>query len=138
MLSQQGAKLSHPSLGASFQQDISPLALRSIRPRIGPAQVSRVRPIAKGAGHSALYDSKEWKALRAEVMAERGRRCAQCGQTEGRMHCDHIIELRDGGAPLDKANVQVLCHVCHCKKTVNTHNKRMGWMPPPKPAAPAL
>ena len=114
------------------------MALKSIRPRIGPAQVTKISPIDKGSGYASLYDSKEWKALRAEVMSERGRHCAACGQSEGRMHCDHIIELSDGGAALDKKNIQVLCHVCHCKKTVNTRNKRMGWQPPARPATPSL
>ena len=31
---------------------------------------------------------------------------------------DHRVELKDGGAPLDRANVWVLCGSCHTRKTL--------------------
>jgi len=37
---------------------------------------------------------------------------------------DHIIELKDGGAPLDERNVQALCRTCHGKKTSIEKQKR--------------
>ena len=37
---------------------------------------------------------------------------------------DHIVELKDGGAPLDAANVQLLCMACHQQKTAEVSRKR--------------
>ena len=31
---------------------------------------------------------------------------------------DHIVPIADGGAPLDQANLQSLCHECHSRKTI--------------------
>jgi hypothetical protein len=59
----------------------------------------------------AFYGSAEWKALMRSVIAKRGRRCqdSECrtpnrGQG-GKVYGDHVVELRDGGAPLDEGNV---------------------------------
>lgn len=37
---------------------------------------------------------------------------------------DHIIELKDGGAPFDEDNVQSLCHRHHNKKTAQVKSIR--------------
>jgi hypothetical protein len=37
---------------------------------------------------------------------------------------DHIVELRDGGAPLDPANVLLRCGRCHTTKTVAERARR--------------
>ena len=34
------------------------------------------------------------------------------------MYVDHKVELKDGGAPLDRRNVWLLCGSCHTLKTV--------------------
>jgi 5-methylcytosine-specific restriction endonuclease McrA len=79
-----------------------------------------------------LYASMEWRQLVAAVIRARGRRCEECGKTHGadgapiRIYGDHIKELRDGGAPLDPRNVQLLCGSCHGKKTHRERAKRMG------------
>jgi hypothetical protein len=42
---------------------------------------------------------------------------------------DHIIELRDNGAPLDPANVMLLCGASHANKTDATCAARAGSVP---------
>jgi hypothetical protein len=76
-------------------------------------------PPAKVA--DAFYTSSEWRAFIAEIIAERGRRCedprCQRATPPTRVFGDHIVELRDGGAPLDKRNVMLRCGSCHTRKT---------------------
>ncbi|WP_245445631.1 HNH endonuclease signature motif containing protein [Metarhizobium album] len=59
------------------------------------------------------------------VLKVRGRRCEECGRTDTRIFGDHIVEVRDGGALLDPANVRCLCGSCHTRKTAAARAKRM-------------
>jgi hypothetical protein len=77
-----------------------------------------------------FYLSSEWRVLVAEVILERGARCEDpsCrfpNRAGIRLFGDHIIELVDGGAPLDKANVMLRCGSCHTRKTNVERAKRM-------------
>lgn len=67
-----------------------------------------------------LYQSKEWRDLRQEVIIRDGFKCVECHAPIGvrpKDHAvDHIIEVKDGGAKLDKNNLQLLCVSCHNKK----------------------
>ncbi|XPS83916.1 HNH endonuclease domain protein [Desulfosarcina variabilis str. Montpellier] len=47
---------------------------------------------------------------------------------------DHIVELKDGGAPLSEDNVQSLCRSCHQRKTARearlrreNHQQASAW-----------
>jgi 5-methylcytosine-specific restriction protein A len=51
------------------------------------------------------------------VVAIRGRQCQDCGRSNCRLFGDHIVELQDGGDPLDEANVLLRCGSCHTRKT---------------------
>ena len=73
-----------------------------------------------------FYNSPAWRRLMAEIITERGRQCQQCGRTNTRMFGDHIIELKDGGAALDKRNVKCLCGSCHTKKTSAARARRLA------------
>lgn len=74
----------------------------------------RFDPVRQAAQH--LYASVAWKRLRAEVLDEEPVcREPRCGQPSN--HADHIIALRDGGAPLDRANIQGLCLRHHSAKS---------------------
>ena len=73
----------------------------------------------------AFYGSTAWQQFRAQIIAERGYRCERDGSTPSRVYVDHIKELKDGGAPLDPANVEVLCPSCHGKKTVQARIARL-------------
>ncbi|HVJ44636.1 MAG TPA: HNH endonuclease [Dongiaceae bacterium] len=92
---------------------------------------SRVQPLRqpllapKPKQRDPFYGSSEWKKLIAEIVQERGRRCqaSGCGRTHDadgrpiRVFGDHDIELKDGGAPLDRSNIKLLCGSCHTLKT---------------------
>ncbi|WP_246697254.1 HNH endonuclease signature motif containing protein [Rhizobium sp. G21] len=75
---------------------------------------SRVAAAPKQA--ESFYQSREWRVLCAEIKRERGKACERCGSTD-RVIADHIIERKDGGADLDKRNVELLCHRHHAEKT---------------------
>lgn len=60
------------------------------------------------------YCSTHWKRMRAMVMAK-GPACVECGHPGQQV--DHIVPVSKGGAFYDAANLQVLCHSCHSKKT---------------------
>ena len=52
------------------------------------------------------------------IIARGGSRCAVCGASGVRLFADHIVEIKDGGAPLDLANGQALCGRHHTLKTI--------------------
>jgi 5-methylcytosine-specific restriction enzyme A len=84
---------------------------------------SRVAVPAKRA--DAIYSSREWRALVRAIKAERGRWCERCGSAH-RVAGDHIVEIKDGGAALDAANVELLCQPCHNRKTAAARARRVG------------
>jgi 5-methylcytosine-specific restriction enzyme A len=80
----------------------------------------------------AFYGSAEWKALLRRIIATRGRlcqdpHCATPDRGRGkRLYGDHIVELTDGGAPLDERNVLLRCASCHGRKTAEAKRARGG------------
>lgn len=81
----------------------------------------------------AFYTTPEFRWWRAEVMRRAGGRCEasdnghRCSMAapEHRMYADHIVELRDGGAPLDFGNGQCLCHTHHERKKITERIARL-------------
>jgi 5-methylcytosine-specific restriction endonuclease McrA len=111
----------------------APPKVRMLRSHIAaqPRRLASMPVVERGEKHGTLgfYGSAAWKALRNAVIRERGRNCQQCPRSGCRVYCDHRIELSDGGAPLDPANVVVLCASCHTRKTAAARmarEKRMG------------
>ena len=106
-----------------------PPRLSLLRSRVSMV-ANRMAPGPKVA--APAYQSREWKALIAAIVRERGRRCEgpRCqtpNRAEGqRVYGDHRRELRDGGELLDPANIQLLCPPCHGRKTAAEKNKRMA------------
>lgn len=97
--------------------------LKAAAPRLSAAK-PRLVPAPKV--RAPIYaDSGEYRGWREEVMRLSGHRCRLCGRRNGRLFADHIVEIKDGGAPYDPANGQALCGSCHTKKTVKERNKRM-------------
>ena len=101
--------------------------LASIGPLVAP-RAERVAPPVKLA--DPFYLTREWRALASAIKRQRRYTCEACGldgrKQPWRMHADHIIEIRDGGAPMDPLNVQVLCHACHNAKTAKAKAARLG------------
>lgn len=99
-----------------------------------PARLGTIKPKLKAMDHRTcppppkraddFYSSAPWRDLRASVLRERGPRCEKCG-AGGRVYLDHITELRDGGAPLDRSNVMILCAACHTRKTAQARARRL-------------
>lgn len=94
---------------------VSPLRSLDTRP---------VRPPSVVKLTASFYRSPAWKALMRALIAERGRVCASCGVKGVRIYGDHIVELADGGAPLDPGNVALLCGACHNKKSARERERR--------------
>ncbi len=78
-----------------------------------------------------FYRSPEWIGLVAEVKRERGAKCEDCPATGVVLIGDHVRELKDGGAPLDKNNVRLRCVPCHNRKTAQTRRARLQGTPAP-------
>lgn len=81
-----------------------------------------------------FYLSGEWRAFVDRLKGERfgsarNARCEdpKCKHPERRdamVSGDHIIELKDGGAPLDPRNVLFRCGSCHTRKTLEQARAR--------------
>jgi 5-methylcytosine-specific restriction enzyme A len=82
----------------------------------------------RGAIHNNFYSSAVWKKLREAVIRERGLICQDrehpAGKRVERVDLDHIVELKDGGAALDRRNVLLRCHSCHMRKTSEARRNR--------------
>lgn len=94
--------------------------LRAVGARVARAS-ARVAPPAKRV--DAFYQSAAWTGLVADVKAMRGAACERCG-AGGRIYADHVRELKDGGAALDPANIELLCAKCHGRKTARARALR--------------
>lgn len=51
--------------------------------------------------------------------------CEHCG-IRAATEVDHIVPLAEGGARLDRANLQALCHRCHMRKGAADLARRRG------------
>jgi len=105
--------------------------VRTLRPSIAAMDVRSARPAPKVADPELL--TPEHRAWRAAVLRRAGYRCEavddgkRCEvRAPARLFADHIIERKDGGAPLDPANGQCLCGSHHSAKTIAERAKRMA------------
>jgi 5-methylcytosine-specific restriction enzyme A len=100
--------------------------MRALPPRLRLLEQRTALPPAKIA--DAFYLSPAWRALMTEIIRERGRRCEDplCERQSppSRVFGDHIVELADGGAPLDKRNIMLRCGACHTRKTAEARAAR--------------
>src|ERR1700730_1423715 len=96
------------------------MPLKMFAPRLTVLDTRRVRPPPKTA--APFYLSPDWRSLVARLIAERGRRCEECGRTGCRLFGDHVVELKDGGAELDPGNICLLCGSCHSTKTAKAED----------------
>ena len=105
------------------------MGLRALQPRVGLANLRTAALPPKVADR--FYSSPAWIALRDRVRREAGGRCQMsgCGRAERRMFVDHIVELKDGGAPLERSNVWLICGAHHVSKTNVERAKRTARRP---------
>jgi 5-methylcytosine-specific restriction enzyme A len=66
-----------------------------------------------------LYKSTAWRKYRTAFLNRQGGKCESCGDTppDHMLHLDHIKPLAQGGEPFNTKNLQILCVICHGKKT---------------------
>jgi 5-methylcytosine-specific restriction protein A len=68
----------------------------------------------------------EYRQWRRIVLERAGYCCQANGCTERGYIADHIIELKDGGAPFDPANGMARCGSSHTRKTIAARAARMA------------
>ncbi|MFH5927068.1 HNH endonuclease [Roseomonas xinghualingensis] len=94
--------------------------------RLGVMDPRTARPAPKQA--DPHYQTPEHQRWRAEVIRRANGMCQEpgCCRTGVRLFADHIVELKDGGAPFDPANGQALCGAHHTAKTARVRAARMA------------
>ena len=98
--------------------------IRTLSARVKALDMDTAKPPARLT--EKLYGSTAWLGLMARLRKQRGNQCQHCGRKECRLFGDHIVELQDGGAALDSANIQILCGACHVQKTNAERAKRIA------------
>jgi len=83
------------------------------------------------AGYGRLYGRKEWKTVRAFVLARAGYRCeATIGCPNVATHADHIVPAAELAATgrlaefFDPANLQAACRACNCASGASYGNRQ--------------
>ena len=61
-------------------------------------------------------NKRVWAHVRLRTFRRDNYRCVKCGSA-GRLECDHIKPLANGGEPYKDSNLQALCRGCHIEKT---------------------
>lgn len=111
--------------------------LRLVAQRIPTLRTARAMPPPKTSDE--FYQQPEWRSFSDRVKRERGNKCEDCGYSGLRLVADHIIEVKDGGALLDRRNVKIRCSPCHNRKTAEMARLRaMNALPPSKDGLPLL
>lgn len=100
-----------------------------VKLRSAPALVrsapARLRMPAKVA--DPFYQSREWIALREQRKRDPDYVAALARAKPGeRVVLDHVVERKDGGAPLDPKNTRWLTHGEHQAKTAEAKRARAG------------
>ena len=105
------------------------MGLQALKPRVALANLRTAALPPKVA--DPFYSTQAWIALRDRVRREAGGRCqaSGCGRAERRMFVDHIVELKDGGAALDRSNTILMCASHHATKTAAERAKRTARRP---------
>lgn len=103
------------------------MRLQVLRPRVATLSLQAAALPPKVA--DPFYSSAAWIALRDRVRCEARGRCQVQGCTRRGAIVDHIVELKDGGAPLERTNVWLLCASHHSLKTVSERSRRTARRP---------
>ena len=100
--------------------------LSSVKLGLGSVNTNTVACMPKQTdSHYGSQGHKDWAKA---VIEKAGGKCqwVGCAKTskDGRLYADHIVERKDGGAPLDPANGQALCGKHHSIKTAKERKAR--------------
>jgi 5-methylcytosine-specific restriction protein A len=87
-----------------------------------------------------VHNSARWRYKVQPAYLRQHPLCAMCEaeappRLRPAVHVDHIVPLRDGGAPFDWSNLRSLCHSHHSAVTRQWQNQRTG--SDPEPPAPS-
>ena len=101
---------------------IGTMALKMIRPAMGTIR-GTLKPPVKLA--DPFYQSSAWVAFASDIKRQRGWKCEDPDHKGDRgfkrnpqkLHADHIVERKDGGADFDPLNIALRCIYCHNRKT---------------------
>lgn len=96
--------------------------MKMLQPSLRTMDTRSVKPPPKKG--DAIYDDPEWRRLRDQVRREAGGRCQREGCPARGRYVDHIIEIKDGGPPLDRSNLELLCPSHHQIKTAAARAER--------------
>jgi 5-methylcytosine-specific restriction endonuclease McrA len=80
------------------------------------------KPWANPSANTRTLTGAQRRTIKDQQL-RREPRCRACHATT-ELEADHIIELADGGAIFDPANLQTLCHDCHAIKTAAARTER--------------
>lgn len=76
--------------------------------------------------NTEFYQSGAWRKLRTKKLLQQPL-CEECLKhnchTPAQM-IDHIRPINEGGAALDLANLQSLCHTCHNRKSGRERHRK--------------
>lgn len=114
--------------GGPFQLGMSSIKLRTIGHKLAPSRAIKLAPQSKQV--DPFYTSPEWRSLMRHIKQVRGDRCqdpehrSEHPRSGVRIYGDHIIERKDGGAPLEASNVMLRCSPCHQRKTAAVRGQR--------------
>ncbi|MCW5738382.1 MAG: HNH endonuclease [Enhydrobacter sp.] len=103
------------------------MRLQALQPRIALANLRTAALPPKVA--DPFYSSPAWIELRDRVRREAGGRCQVAGCNRRGHIVDHIVELKDGGAPLDRSNTTLMCASHHAAKTASERARRTARRP---------
>lgn len=111
----------------------------TLAPRLATADLRTARPAEKTADpHYLTPEHRAWRAIvigraggRCEEVDALGHRCEASEANGDRMFADHVVELKDGGAPFDPANGKCRCGRHHTLKTNVERERRHAAAAPP-------
>jgi hypothetical protein len=103
--------------------------LTMLKPRVSTLDTAIAAAPAKTA--APIYSTPEYAEWRRVVIGRAAGRCQdpRCtfpGRRGIRLFADHVVELRDGGAPFDPENGLARCGSCHTRKTAEERTKRQA------------
>ncbi|MBO0596577.1 HNH endonuclease [Nesterenkonia sp. E16_7] len=81
----------------------------------GRCETHQRKPWANPSSNTSTLTRYQRQQIHDQQLA-REPQCRSCGATE-HLEADHIVEIADGGALTDPANLQTLCTDCHTIKT---------------------
>jgi len=79
------------------------------------------------------YNTQQWARLRAEKLRDSPWcECAEChahGARRLAAHVDHVLPVRQGGAPFARDNLMSLARSCHSRKTYHVDQGKHSRVP---------